>query len=400
MKEKQTRYIYLDYNSTSPLAPGVKEAVLPYLGPEFGNPSSKQNTLGRNAALAIEQARESLANLLNCKTRELIFTSGGTESCFMALVGSALAQREKKHIIISEVEHPAVSRAADFLKETLGVEISYLPVDSNGQIELETLKKSIRTDTLLISVILANNETGVLSPLAEICALAREAGIAVHSDAVQAVGKIPLDFSELGLNLLSLSGHKFGAMKGVGALVVKEGSSWSPVIQGGMQESGRRGGTENVPGIVSLGQAATQASESLRLRLDAQLAQIRNYFEELALERIPDSRVHAQKTARIPNTSSICFAGVINQELLELLAERQILVSAGSACKSSSFQPSAVLKAMGLGVTDCLSTLRFSFGHDSSREMVQHVIEVLAQAVAYLRAEARESMQTKLRGNL
>jgi cysteine desulfurase len=366
--------------------------IRPYLSDEFGNPSSKTNSLGIRAREAIEKAREQLGCFLGAEPEEVIFTSGGTEANFSALVGVFRAQREKRHLILSAVEHPAVSETAKFLREMCGVEYTQISVDCSGQLNLDQLNRAIRPDTAVLSVMLANNETGVLSPLREIVEFAHTRKLLVHTDAVQAIGKVPLDFHELGVDLLSLSAHKFGGVKGAGALFVRTGTAWEGVVKGGGQESGRRGGTESVPLIAALGEAARIRKQQMSEGLLEHVRSIRDFFEQALVERIPQCRINGTSSPRTPNTSSVLIEDTLAQDVISLLNQQGIILSAGSACKTASPEPSHVLRAMGLTTVDCLSTVRFSFGAEHTRETVLHVLDILCQTVAYLRAESSQQI--------
>ncbi|MFN8390418.1 MAG: cysteine desulfurase family protein [Bdellovibrionota bacterium] len=388
---------YLDYNSTAPIADGVLHAVRPFLSNEFGNPSSKTNRLGQRAREAIETARGHVANLVGSRADQVVFTSGGTESCFAALVGAFRAQKNKRHLVISAVEHPAVTEAAEFLRTMCGVEVTQVSVNRNGRLNIDELFEAIRPQTGVLSFMLANNETGVLFPVPEIVEMAHARGLLVHTDAVQAIGKIPVSFAELGVDLLSLSAHKFGGVKGSGALVIRDNALWEPVVKGGGQEGGRRGGTEAVALIVAQGEAAKNRKQQLDAGMAEGVRSVRDFFEAALAERIPEVMINGAAMNRLPNTSSVQFEGVVAQELVQALAERGIIVSAGSACKAGSAEPSTVLRSMGLSVVQCLSTLRFSFGPHASRESVLHTIDILCETVAYFRAEMREQLQANFR---
>lgn len=390
--------LYFDHNSTSPITESIPALIRPYLTNEFGNPSSRTCELGVKAREALEVGRSELARLLNAKLEEIVFTSGGTESCFAAIVGAMRAQKNKRHIIISAVEHPAVAEAAAFARELLGAEISIVPVDRNGELDLDKLFDAIRVNTSLMSFMLANNETGVLFPLQEVVSMAHARGILVHTDAVQTIGKIPVNFQELGVDFLSLSAHKFGGLKGSGALLIRDGAQWEPVVKGGGQERGRRGGTESVPLIAAMGEAARYRRVALEEGAFQKIKETRDFFEATVKERIPAVQINGERTQRLPNTSSLRFEGVVAHDIIPVLAKRGIVVSAGSACKATSVEPSHVLKAMGLSTVECLSTIRFSFGLDTSREALFHAVDILAETMAYFRAHAFEQIQSNYRG--
>ena len=390
--------LYFDHNSTSPITESIPGVIRPYVTNEFGNPSSRTCELGEKAREALDVGRSELARLLSAKPEEIVFTSGGTESCFAAIVGAMRALKNKRHIIISAVEHPAVTEAAAFARELLGAEVSIVPVDRNGELDLDKLFDSIRVNTGLMSFMLANNETGVLFPLQEVVSMAHARGILVHTDAVQTIGKIPVHFQELGVDLLSLSAHKFGGLKGSGALLIREGTQWEPVVKGGGQERGRRGGTESVPLIAAMGEAARYRRVALDEGSFQKIKATRDFFESTVKERIPAVHVNGERAQRLPNTSSLRFEGVVAHDIIPVLAKRGIIVSAGSACKATSVEPSHVLKAMGLSTVECLSTIRFSFGLDTSREALFHAVDILAETMAYFRAHAFEQIQSNYRG--
>jgi len=388
---------YFDHNSTSPIVESVASFIRPYLTNEFGNPSSRTCELGEHARAALETARGELTRLLNAQPGEVVFTSGGTESCFAAMIGALKAQKSKRHILVSAVEHPAVLEAANFARDVLGAEVSVVPVDQNGELDIGKLFDAIRIDTAFMSFMLANNETGVIFPLQEVVSIAHERGILVHTDAVQAVGKIPVDFQALGVDFLSLSAHKFGGVKGSGALLIRTGSKWEAVMKGGGQELGRRGGTESVALIAAMGEAARTRRSGFEQNSLKKLSDLRDFFESSVRDRIPGVELNGARTQRLPNTSSLRFEGVLAQDILPVLAKRGIIVSAGSACKTANVEPSHVLKAMGLTTIDCLSTLRFSFGLETSREALFHAVDILAETMAYFRAHSSEQLQANFR---
>lgn len=375
--------IYMDYNATTPIDERVLDSMLPYLREEFGNPSSIYS-LAQRARKAVEEAREKLAKLLNCDPKEIIFTSGGTESDNFALKGIAYANQDKgKHIITSQIEHHAVLNTCKFL-EKQGFQITYLPVDRYGVVDLEALERSITPQTILISIMFANNEVGTIQPIKEIARIARKYGVYFHTDAVQAVGKIPIDVKELGIDLLSLSAHKFYGPKGVGALYVRRGVRIVPFIQGGEQEKGRRGGTENVAGIVGLGKAAEIAQEEMEEE-EKRVRALRDQLEKGLLERIPDVILNGHPQNRLYNTLSICMKYVEGESMLINLDREGICASSGSACTSGSLEPSHVLLAMGVPPEVAHGSLRFSLGKFNKEEDVERVIEVLPPIVEELR---------------
>ena len=375
--------IYLDYNATTPIDERVLSAMLPYLKEEFGNPSSIYS-LAQRARRAVEEAREKLAKLLNADPKEIIFTSGGTESDNFAIKGIAYANQDKgKHIITSQIEHHAVLNTCKFL-EKQGFHITYLPVDRYGVVDLDALEKSITPQTILISIMFANNEVGTIQPIKKIGEIAKRHGVYFHTDAVQAVGKIPIDVKELGIDLLSLSAHKFYGPKGVGALYVRKGVKMSSFFQGGEQERGRRGGTENVAGIVGLGKAAEIAQEEM-VEEEKRVRALRDELERRLLERIPEVVLNGHPQNRLYNTLSICVKYVEGESMLINLDREGICASSGSACISGSLEPSHVLLAMGVPPEIAHGSLRFSLGKFNREEDVERVSEVLPSIVEELR---------------
>ena len=374
--------VYLDNNATTPVDPKVLEAMLPFLGEHYGNPSSLHR-FGRVVRKAIEEAREQVAELLGAHPDEVIFTSGGTEGDNAALRGVLEALPDKRHVVTTRVEHPAVLNLCRYL-EGRGYEVTYLSVDRLGRLDLEELRASLREDTALVSIMLANNETGVIFPLAEVAEIVKERGVVLHCDAVQAVGKMPIDLRSLPVDLLAISGHKFHGPKGVGALYVRRGTPWIPLIIGGHHESGRRAGTENAASIVGMGKAAELAREELR-HVD-EVRSLRDKLERGILERVPRVLLNGDPHRRLPNTSNLCFEGVEGEALLLRLDEVGIAVSAGSACSSGSGEPSHVLKAMGVPEPAIHGAIRFSLSRFTTEEEVDYVLQELPAVVEELRA--------------
>ncbi|MBC7225181.1 MAG: aminotransferase class V-fold PLP-dependent enzyme, partial [Anaerolineae bacterium] len=341
--------IYLDHAATTPVDPRVVETMLPYWTEQYGNPSSIYS-LGRAAARAMEEARETVAGILHCEPREVIFTSCGTESDNLAIRGVAFARRaagKGNHIITSSVEHHAVGHTVEQLVKHFGFEATFLPVDQYGVVDPDEVRKAIRKDTVLISIMYANNEIGTIEPIAEIGAIAREHGIPFHTDAVQAGGALSLDVNALNVDLLSLSAHKFYGPKGVGVLYARRGVSFWPMQTGGGQERRRRAGTENVPYIVGLATALRLAYEELEEH-NARLIRLRDRLIQGVLERIPDSQLTGHPTNRLPNSASFVFRGIEGESILLNLDMEGICASSGSACTSASLEPSHVLLALGL----------------------------------------------------
>jgi cysteine desulfurase NifS len=372
------RRIYQDNNATTPVAEAVREAMLPYLGAAHGNPSSIHGA-GRDARDAVERARRQVGSLLNTSPRRIIFTGGGTESDNLALKGVAFARRDKgNHIITTAIEHPAVLSAAGFL-EKIGFRVTCLEVDSYGCLEPEKLRDAITNDTILVSIMLANNEVGTILPIRELCAVAHEKGVLFHTDAVQAIGKIKVDIQELDVDLLSIAGHKFRAPKGVGALYVKKGIELEPLIHGGKQEGGFRAGTENVPSIVGLGKAAELAARTWQ---DAErIAALRDRLEEGIKKLVPDARLNGHPVNRLPNTLNLTLPGLRGESIVIAMDRQGIALSSGSACKSGSPEPTHVLIAMGRTEEEAHCSVRFSLGYDTTEEDIDETIAALARVL-------------------
>ena len=376
--------IYMDYNATTPVDPRVAEAMLPYLREKFHNPSSIYSR-AKEVKKAIEEAREKVARLIGAKPKEVIFTGGGSEADNHAIKGVAFALREKgNHIITSAVEHHAVLHTCQFL-EKMGFEVTYLPVDRYGIVEPEVLKEAIREDTILVSIMMANNEIGTIEPIKELAEIAHERGVLFHTDAVQAVGKIPVNVKELGIDMLSLSAHKFYGPKGVGGLYVRWRVKIPSLIHGGGQERGRRAGTENVAGIVGSGKAAEIAMEEMGEE-ERKIRPLRDKLERELVRRIPQVIVNGHPEKRLYNTLNICVKGIEGEGMLALLDMNGISASSGSACTSGSLEPSHVLLAIGLPHEIAHGSLRFSLGKYNTEEDVDKVIEVLPGIVERLRA--------------
>ncbi len=377
------RLVYLDHAATTPVAPEVIDAMLPYMREIWGNPSSIHR-YGRQASRAVEASRETVAKLLNCTAREVYFTAGGTESDNLAIFGAAYARQEKgKHIITSVIEHHAVLHSVDVL-EKQGWEITRLPVDKFGLISLDDLKKAIRPDTVLVTIMHANNEVGVIEPVAEIGAICREAGILFHTDAVQTAGHIPIDVVAMNIDLLSLSGHKLYGPKGVGAIYIRKGIKIKPLIYGGGHERGMRSGTENVPGIVGLAKAVELAIADMEVEGERE-TKLRDKLLDGILERIKDSFVTGHRTKRLPNNASVIIQYVEGEAQLLRLDAVGIAVSSGSACTSGSLDPSHVLTSMGIPVAFAHGSLRLSLGRSTTDEDIDYVLEKLPPVIELLR---------------
>ncbi|MCM8762136.1 MAG: cysteine desulfurase NifS [Candidatus Omnitrophica bacterium] len=375
--------IYMDYNATTPCDKRVVDEMVPYFSEQFGNPSSIYR-LARDAKKAVEKARENLAKLLDCKPEEVFFTSCGTEADNWAITGTAFGMRDKgRHIITSSIEHHAVLHTCKFL-EKMGYEITYLPVDRYGIVDIEILKKSIRKDTILVSIMAANNEIGTIQPIKEIAQIVKEKGVLFHTDAVQVVGKLPFSVKQLGLDMLSLSGHKFYGPKGVGALYVKKGVKLIPFIYGGGQERKKRAGTENVAGIVGIGKAAEIAISEMTEEGE-KIRPLRDKLEEGIKQKIPEIIINGHPEKRLYNTLNLCIRAVEGEAILLHLDFEGICASSGSACTSGSLEPSHVLVA--IGVPDILlhSSLRLSLGKHNTEDDVDKVLEVLPGIAEKLR---------------
>lgn len=377
--------IYLDYNATTPVLPEVLEAMLPYYREQFGNPSSV-HWAGRQVSGAVENAREQVARLLNCSPAEVVFVSCGSEGDNFALKGTLDALKDKgNHIITTAVEHPAVLTTCEAL-EKQGYQVTYLPVDNDGMLDLAVLEAAIRPETVLISVMWGNNETGNLFPIEAIGKIARKYKVRLHTDAVQAVGKVPVDVQAANVDLLVLSGHKIGAPKGVGAIYIRRGTRLTPLLQGGHQERNRRAGTQNVAGIVGLGKACEIAATNLQSNA-AHMRRLRDKLEQGVLSAVPNVKLngHPDPAMRLPNTLNISFAFIEGESLLLSLDMYGIAASSGSACTSGSLEPSHVMGAMCVEVTLAHSSTRFSLGPETTEAEIDFVLDVLPKTVQRLR---------------
>ncbi|MEN8614854.1 cysteine desulfurase NifS [Dehalogenimonas sp. THU2] len=378
------RQVYLDNSATTPIDPRVRSAILPYLEDQFGNPSSVHSA-GQNVRAAVEEAREKVAALIGARADEVFFTSGGTEADNWAIKGTAWAKREKgNHIITSAIEHHAVIESCHYLSKH-GFDITLLPVDEYGLVDPEEVKRAITEKTILISVMHANNEIGTIQPVTEIGRIARERGILFHVDAVQTAGHLPVNVIEMNVDLLSVSGHKLYGPKGIGALYIKKGVRIDPLMSGGSQERGKRPGTENVPGIIGFGKAAELALEDMSGETE-RLTVLRDKLATELQTRIPDSHLNGHPTQRLPNNVNISFKYVEGESLVLNLDFDGIYASTGSACSSSSLEPSHVLLACGLIAEEAHGSLRFSLGKFTEAEDIEKVIEVLPGIVKKLRA--------------
>jgi cysteine desulfurase len=389
------RRVYFDHNATTPVEPEVLEAMLPYFSAEFGNASSI-HAFGQQTRGAVERARQSVAVLLGAQASEIAFTSGGTESDNLAILGVIGEARsgEKKHVITTQIEHSAALNSCQALAKR-GVDVTFLQIGRNGVLDAAEVRRALRPETVLITVMHANNEIGTLQPLEEIGRIAADADVWFHADAVQSAGKIPLDVNKLGVDLLSISAHKIYGPKGVGALYVRKGTPLEPVLFGGHHERDRRPGTENVPGIVGLGRAAEIARE--KLAADAErISRLRDRFENGVLAAVSDSRVNGAGAPRVPNTSNIMFPGVASESLLIALDLKGLACSGGSACSSGAVAPSHVLTAVGLCASEARSSLRFSLGRHTTDADVDFALTVLPGEVARLRLISPETKRVQV----
>ncbi len=374
--------IYVDNNATTRVAPEVVEAMLPYFSDYYGNPSS-MHTFGGTVGQYINEARSKLAALLGASPEEIVFTSCGTESDSTAVTATLRSYPDKKHIITSRVEHPAIKNLYEYLAKT-GYRVTFVPVDSKGLLDMDFLVSSLSKDTAIASFMWANNETGVIFPIDEIAAILSERGIVFHTDAVQAVGKVPIDVRKTRVDMLSLSGHKLHAPKGIGALYVRKGTKFSPFLIGGHQEKGRRGGTENAASIIGLGRAsefvaAHMEEENTRVRA------LRDKLETQLTQKVPSTFINGDRQQRLPNTSSIAFEFVEGESILLMMNEFGICASSGSACTSGSLEPSHVLRAMGVPFTAAHGTIRFSLSIYNTESDIDTIIEKLPPIVERLR---------------
>jgi cysteine desulfurase len=375
---------YFDYNATTPADPGVLLAMMPYFSQEYGNPNSG-HFFGQRARGAVERARASVAALLGARPGEIVFTSGGTEADNLAIFGIVGRAPEPlsakpRHIVTTTIEHHAVLHACDAL-ERRGAEITRVPVGREGVVEPDDIRRALRPETALVTVMHANNELGTLQPIEEIGRIAREAGVRFHTDAVQAAGKVALDVSRLGVDLLSLSAHKFYGPKGVGALFVRKGVQLEPLLYGSRGEGGRRAGTENVAGIVGLGRAAELGGEQLREH-GSVLGALRDRLEQGLLARIPGARVNGSAARRLPNTCNLMFPSVESESLVIALDLQGLACSAGAACLSGAVDPSHVLAAIGLSPAEARGSIRLSIGRMTTEDDVDFALRVIPAAVA------------------
>ena len=377
------KMIYLDNAATTKTAPEVVEAMLPYFSEFYGNASTVYEFGGKSKE-AVSRAREIIANAIGAKENEIYFTAGGSESDNWAIKAAAEAYGDKgKHIITSKIEHHAVLHTCQWLEQN-GFEVTYLDVDEFGVVKLEELKKAIRPDTILISIMFANNEIGTIEPVEEIGRIAKEQGILFHTDAVQAFGQVPIHVDELNIDMMSSSGHKLNGPKGIGFLYIRKGVKIRSFVHGGAQERKRRAGTENVPGIVGFGKAVELAMANMETRT-AKERELRDYLMERILKEIPFSRINGHRTSRLPNNVNICFQFVEGESLLIMLDMKGICGSSGSACTSGSLDPSHVLLAIGLPHEIAHGYLRLTLGEETSREDIDYTVDAVKEIVKKLR---------------
>ena len=372
--------VYFDNNATTPVLPEVLEAMRPYFGERFGNASSIHHH-GQETRAAVERARDSVASLLGCQAAEVVFTSGGTEGDNLAIAGLTSAGG---HVITSSIEHHAVLHACKHLQET-GCEVTYLPVDDRSLVDPDDVRHALRPNTRLISIMMANNETGVLQPVEEIAKIAAEADVYFHTDAVQAAGKSPIDVKRIGCDALSISGHKMHAPQGVGALYVRKGTHLQPLFYGGRHERSRRAGTENVPGIVALGKAAELAMQAFERGDDKKMCALRDRLQQGILAQVEQAGVNGAGAPRVPNTLNIYFEHIEGESMVIALDLRGLAVSTGAACSSGAIEPSHVLTAMGLPSDRARASIRFSLGKQNTAEEIDIALALVPETVARLR---------------
>ena len=380
--------IYLDHAATTPVDPAVLDAMLPYLTEQWGNPSGIYS-IARRAKQALEEAREDIADVFLCSPNEIVFTGSGSEGANLALKGAAYARRDEgMHIITTQIEHHAVLHTCHRLEKE-GFEVTYLPVDEFGSVELDALRAAVRPDTILLSIMLANNEVGTIQPLQEAVALAREqnADIIIHTDAVQAAGCMDLDVEELDIDLMSIAAHKFYGPKGIGALYMRRGTPLIPLVQGGGQERNRRSGTENVPYVIGMAKALT-LSQTHREERSAHCQALRDRLIDGICERIEIAERTGHPTQRLPHVASVTFANIEGESILLNLDLHDICASAGSACSATSLEPSHVLQAMGIPPHRARGALRLSVGYGNTAEEIERVLELLPGIVNQFRALA------------
>jgi len=375
--------IYVDNNATTKVAPEVVEAMLPYFTERYGNASS-MHSFGGGLVVDIRRARTQVADLIGARPDEILFTSGGTESDATAIHAALQSNPDKRHIVASRVEHPAIKNLFERYQKN-GYRVTFVPVDGEGRLDQETFYNSLSDDTAIVSLMWANNETGVINPIEDLAREVRARGILFHTDAVQTVGKIPIDVSRNGVDLLSMSAHKFHGPKGIGALYIRKGTKFKPMVVGGHQEGGRRAGTENVPGIVGMGQACELAGKNLE-DVGTRVRQLRDRLEQALLEAVPRSMANGGQAERLPNTTSIAFEYVEGEAILLMMNEHGICASSGSACTSGSLEPSHVLRAMGVPFTAAHGSIRYSLSHYTTKEEVDFIVDKMPPIIERLRS--------------
>jgi cysteine desulfurase len=375
--------IYMDNNATTQVDPAVFEEIRPYFTELYGNPSSMHN-FGGQVGVKIKEARQRVADLIGCDPAEIIFTSCGSESDNTAIRSALKAFPEKKHIITTAVEHPAVLSLCKYLEKKEGYEVTYLPTDERGRLDIEEYKAAFRPGTAIVSIMWANNETGNIYPIEEMAQIARDKGVIFHTDAVQAVGKIPMNMSELSVDMLSLSGHKLHAPKGVGALYVRKRLPFRPLLIGGHQEGSRRAGTENTTGIVALGKACDLARENMDVEI-TKVKALRDKLEAGLTQTIPDAKINGDPENRLPNTTNISFGYVEGEAILLMMDQLGICASSGSACTSGSLEPSHVLMAMGIPFTFAHGSIRFSLSRFNTEQEIDFVLDSMPKLIENLR---------------
>ena len=385
--------IYVDNNATTQVAPEVVEAMLPYFSEVYGNPSS-MHTFGGQVGQAIKEARAQVAGLIGAAPEEIVFTSCGTESNSTAIRAALESNPDKKHVITSRVEHPAVKNLCEYLAKKR-YRVDFVPVDGAGNLDLDYLYEHVREDTALVSLMWANNESGVIFPLEEIARTLKKQGVLLHTDAVQAVGKLEVNMNQVPVDMLSLSGHKIHAPKGIGALYLRRGTKFSPFLIGGHQESGRRGGTENVASIIGLGRACQLVKDNLETETP-RVQYLRDKLEAALLDQVPNAMINGNRDHRLPNTTSIAFEYVEGESILLMMDQYNICASSGSACTSGSLEPSHVLRAMGVPFTAAHGSIRFSLSHFNTEEEIDLIIDKLPPIIERLRSMSPYWQQSKV----
>jgi cysteine desulfurase len=375
--------VYVDNNATTKVAPEVLDAMLPFFSELYGNPSS-MHSFGGQVGRSIREAREQAARFIGASPEEIVFTSCGTESDSTAIRAALQSFPDRRHIVTTRVEHPAVKNLCETLAKKHGYHVTFVPVDDKGRLDLDLLHRSLTDDTAIVSVMWANNETGTIFPVPEIARAARERGIVFHTDAVQTAGKIPVNVTAADVDMLSLSGHKIHAPKGIGVLYIRKGTRFSPFLIGGHQENGRRGGTENVPSIIGFGKACTLAATHID-EMNSRVRQLRDRLETGLLRNIPNAIVNGDTENRLPNTTSVGFEYVEGEAILLMMNEFGICASSGSACTSGSLEPSHVLRAMGVPFTAAHGSIRFSLSVYNTEPEIDFIIEKLPPIIKRLR---------------